>query len=213
MIAEIEKYLKSNLDFKEGVELYNRYSKDKAYSSLFGSESGYARRKLIEQLGLISKSAVVEHPKSVKIPDIEAYRSKRESKVEHIDYKSLPDFLKEKVKHKRALYTQARDMHASLSIEKWTDADRFEIASKILENFDFIDDIWKELEDYQERGILRTPSQKELGLEQMNALELANLRDNYKKNLYKVRKDPSKSHRLGELNQKIVEVEDILKKK
>lgn len=213
MIAEIEKYLKSNLDFKEGVELYNSYSKDKAYSSLFGSETGYARRKLIEQLGLISKSAIVEHPKSVKIPDIEAYRAKRESKVVDIDYNSLPGFLKGKVKHKRALYTQARDMHASLSMENWTDADRYEIAKKILENFDFIDDIWKELEDYQERGILRTPFQKEMGLEQMSSLELANLRDNYKKNLYKIRKDPSKAHRLSELNRKIVEVEDILKKK
>jgi hypothetical protein len=214
MIAEIENYLKSNLDFKEGVALYLKFSVDKAYSSLFvSSETGYARRKLIEQLGLISKSAIVEHPKPKKIPDLEAYRAKRESKVVDIDYNSLPEFLKQRVKHKRALYTQARDMHSSLSMDKWSDSDRHEIAKKIIENFDFIDDIWKELEDYQERGILRTPSQKELGLEQMSALELANLRDNYKKNLYKIRKNPTKGSRLKQLNELIVEVEDILKKK
>jgi hypothetical protein len=214
MIAEIENYLKSNLDFKEGVALYLKFSVDKAYSSLFGSsETGYARRKLIEQLGLLSKSSVVEHPKPKKIPDIEAYRAKRESKVVDIDYNSLPDVLKEKVKHKRALYTQARDMHSSISMEKWTDSDRYEIAQKIIENFDFISDIWKELEDYQEKGILRTPSQKGLGLDQLSALELANIRDNYKKNLYKIRKDPTKESRLKQLNEMIVEVEAILKKK
>jgi hypothetical protein len=120
--------------------------------------------------------------------------------------------LQERNRYKAALYKQARDCHSFLH-DAPNDNVRRDYAQLILSNFKEIDDIWQELEDYQEKGILRSAPKDESNFESLTALELANLRDNYKKNLYKVRGLPGKETRCQELTDLLKEVEHALQKR
>jgi hypothetical protein len=210
MISEIETYLQSSQDFETGVALYLKFSESKPLKSLFESgNSSYSHSKLLHSLKEISESTIPKQLPESKASPLDAYKTKHESNVVQIRYSELPPALKERHRHKAALYKQAKDYHSALydANNKQT---RFEFAKQILTNFHEIDDIWKELEDYQEKGILRVPAKADSELDTLTALELANLRDNYKKNLYKVKGAPGKESRYQELYDLIKEVENAL---
>lgn len=213
MISEIENYLQSSQDFEKGVELYLKFSDSKTLKSLFESgNTTYSKSKLLHALKDISTAAIPATLPAPKDSPIEAYRAKREANVVQIRYSELPHVLQEKNRYKAALYKQARDCHSFLYDAPNNDVRR-DYAKLILSNFKEIDDIWKELEDYQEKGILRSAPKDESNLESLTALELANLRDNYKKNLYKVRGVPGKEERVERLTVLVKEVEYALQKR
>jgi hypothetical protein len=216
MNSAIEAYLKSPSNYKKGVELYSLHSKDKSLLALFSSgESSFTKRRLFEVLKVLSLQSV---PKSevkskLNLPDIGQYTDVTESKFISIDYHALPQHIKKRFDHKRALFRQAKDAHFRLPDLTITEEQRAELAFTILDNFDEIQDIFNEAEDYQERGITREAIPNSTELEKMTALELSTLRNNYQKHIYKLKGIQAKQEKYIDIKAKLKEVENALQKR
>jgi hypothetical protein len=214
MIAEIETFLKKQFDYKVAVELYLHYSTDKKLETLLKSgENSFTSQKVIQALRLISESslATVYHAKE-KRAETGDFRVNSAAKHIRIDYAALPSSLKLKMDEKSALYRHANTLFSELDFLK-DDQSRLNHAIEILDNFDQIDKIFSEVEDYQERGILNPSVNMDVSFDALTGLQLAQLRDNLKKNLYKVRGNQQKIDKFRQLTQKIKEVENALSKR
>jgi hypothetical protein len=214
MIGAIEDYLRSPEDYLKGVELYRIHGKSQTLLSLFLSgESSYTREKLSAELQSVSAASVSNHPPPVdKIPPVEKLTAESESKFMRIDVSALPEDLKEKSRHKDALFHQAKMMIDAIRISK-SDAERYTLALPIVTNFAEIDLIWKELEDFQLTGKRKASSANLLPLDALNALEISQQLKNVEKRYYKVSKDPKKEEEAQSLLDRKKELEDALSKR
>lgn len=214
MIGAIEDWLRTPDDYKKGVELYRTHGKSQTLLCLFDSaESSYTREKLTSELQSISAAAVSHHPPPVdKIPSVEKLTAESESKFMRIDFSALPEDLKERSRHKDALFYQAKMMIEAIRSSK-SDQERYTLALSIVSNFAEIDLIWKELEDFQLTGKRKASSTNLLPLDALNALELSQQLKNVEKRYYKVSKDPKKAEEAQSLLDRKKELEDALSKR
>jgi len=214
MIADIETFFKKPFVYSTAVELYLQYSSDKSLIALLKSgENSFTTQKVIQALRKISDDATTpDYQAKEKRATIEDFQVKTHQKHIKIEYASLPSSLKQKMDEKSALYRHSNTLFSQLEFLN-DDQSRLDSALEILNNFDLIDKIFSEVEDYQERGIYIQPNSGERSLDSLNGLELAKLLDNLKKNLSKVRGVEGKQQKFIEINERIKEVEDALSKR
>lgn len=213
MNSAIEAFFKTPFDYKKGVDLYALNSKDKSLLPLLNSgESSFTKKKLHEALKKISAESIAKSEVKAKVhlPDIGEFTDVSESKFISIDYLALPAHIKARWNHKRALFKQAKDAHFRLPDLTISEEQRAELAFSILNNFDEIQDIFNEAEDFQERGISRETQSKETEFDKLTALDLSTLRSNYQKHIYKLKGIHAKSEKLIEIQAKLKEVENAL---
>lgn len=210
MIAEVEDYLRNPKDYSRGCELLRKFQPDFPLHSLLASgDSSFTRSKLHKALVAISAEKPVETPPE-SVPPLNAFRRQSESKMIRIDYSKLPELLKVAIREKDALFKQSAELHRMLTLDISNDQRRT-MAMEILSNFDRIDQIWKDAENFQLHGILPGADKVEAGKE--TALDLARMLENLKKNAYKVKDKPERRARYDELCAQIQEVEDALSKR
>ena len=145
-LFQIEEYLKGNLSYKEGVELYKQYGTNKTLKALFaGEKDDYTVSKLKKELQLI-----LDNRKEIKeVSDFKVFSPSKKRAT--INVEALPPHLKTEYYKLSPIIREIAATNPTL-IHLKNDEARYVSANRILELVEKRKAIFQRLEYFQEHG-------------------------------------------------------------
>lgn len=203
-------------DYWTGVQLYERYGTNRTLIRLFKrKESAYTRQKLAEELRKLA-----EKPKKQNYKVTQRYSDTAKSPVNH---QELPDVLKKLDIEKGKLFKEAAQLHEQISeqMEDMPKANRLKAKDTIERNFKRIEQIWADIDYWQQHGELpehlkETP--KDEG-ERIRLSDFINRRKNVPTYISKAKKELEKTTdkvkkqeiqaRIDQFNEELAQLKEI----
>jgi len=152
MLSEINEWLSNPARlYGQGMQLYLQHGSNEFYKKMFlRGETPLTRSTLIEQLKKMVPAQVkpqaVPSPPPARLSELKVTVPKRQD---------LPEELQKADVKKGQLFREASMCHRKLTMVS-TDQERFALAQTILNKFDQIDEIWQQIDDYQ-NGVVKQP--------------------------------------------------------
>ncbi len=145
-LFQIEEYLKGNLTYKQGVELYKQYGTNKTLKTLFaGEKDDYTVSKLKKEL-----QSILENRKQIKeVSDFKVFSPSKKRAT--INVEALPPHLKTEYYKLSPIIREIAATNPTL-IHLKNDEARYVSAARILELVEKRKAIFQRLEYFQEHG-------------------------------------------------------------
>jgi len=176
-VPAIERWLNNSpRDYSTGFALYQRYGKSRFLLELLGQgEDEYNTQRLLLELKNINSHLVLP-PVGVASPSggtsprevpsgvfssLDSYTRFSPVQREPIQTDQLPESLQKMVVEKSSLYKQCYSLHQRLEYLP-SDKERASAAQLICDHFRRIDEIWQQLDYYQQHKILRPKHGKDV---------------------------------------------------
>lgn len=210
--SEIHIWLKNiHKDYATGIDLYERYS-DKKWLALFKSgESSFTFHKLVDELEKLKGNENEKPIASGKTapPDFKRYTAPKQAPI---DKAALPPALKELDIKKGELFREASYLHATmcqLPDDSQHDAERKNMAERIIFLFDEIKAIWSRLDHYAATGEL-PQEKKKPDYAELSELDLHKKRNSIRAMLSRAKRNNNKE-KVKEYTKLLNEVEELIK--
>ena len=176
-VSAIERWLHNpSRDYATGYALYQRYGKSRFLIDLLGQgEDEYNRGRLLQELKALNSAIVVpavaanevknqgaerEIP-SGEFSSLQSYTRFSPPQREPVQTDQLPESLQKLVVEKSSLYKQCCSLHQRLEYMP-SDKERAAAAALICDHFHRIEEIWQQLDYYQQHKIIRPKHGKDL---------------------------------------------------
>lgn len=145
-LFQIEEYLKGNLSYKEGVELYKQYGTNKTLKALFaGEKDDYTVSKLKKEL-----QSILDNRKEIKeVSDFKSFSPSKKRAT--INVEALPPHIKTEYYKLSPIIREIAATNPTL-IHLKNDEARYVSANRILELVEKRKAIFQRLEYFQEHG-------------------------------------------------------------
>lgn len=145
-LFQIEEYLKGNLSYKEGVELYKQYGTNNTLKTLFaGEKDDYTVSKLKKEL-----QSILENRKQIKeVSNFKVFSPSKKRAT--INVEALPPHLKTEYYKLSPIIREIAATNPTL-IHLKNDEARYDSANRILELVEKRKAIFQRLEYFQEHG-------------------------------------------------------------
>ncbi len=171
---EILDWLRSDQDFHMGFALFVKYGKNKTLKTLFAKKGAtkYNSQKLVHELGKLQQARPAPAPKArkntrrilkavamplagnnVKVGSYEVPPVFSDIKVPKVDFAKLPDQLKHETIQRVKAYQEAWILHSKLG-DQLSDAERGEMAERIVTLMDEVNRLWSRVDHYLKTGAI-----------------------------------------------------------
>lgn len=195
-IAAIDEWLRDpERSYSDGVSLYETHGKSKFLKNLFASsEDDFNLERLYQELKKIQDAAIDSGSAGDKAlteeskvdQELESFKRFTTVQVPAIDTSKLPHELQVLAAEKGQLYRQAVALHSRLALMQ-SDDDRKKAAERIVHLFYRIDEIWSELDFFNEYGTIKPKGED---LTKLSTIALLKRRNNCRSNLSRHKQDP-----------------------
>jgi hypothetical protein len=210
-IAAIDAWIKSERDYSEGCKLFKQYGESTFLNNLFASgDDEYNRDRLIRELRKLSEDFVtsVQRPisKQVIIPGgislfpAASFTSYSEPVLKPVDTSKLPEELQILSIKKGQLYKEACHLHTRLEFVA-SDEERMRNANRIVKIFEEMQLIWNEIDYFQEYGVIRPKTGK--NLEDLSPIQLMKRKNSVRTYITKIKKKDPADPRILEFTREI----------
>jgi hypothetical protein len=183
-------------DITIGRALFKEQIRNAALYKVFSTRDSEAiRARLVKELRTIAGDQALKEVR------------KMERELEKAE--PLPDELKPLEQRKSEIWRESQALKVELNFCDNKER-RCELAHKILNNFDEINEIWAKINNWHKTKTLPTPPPDPEVISETNPVKLIKIRNNLRANISKVRNKPDKIEKFRLLQRQLEQVEKLI---